>query len=191
MFRSQGFLFVFVIAMLAIGFASGCSDDLTSDDPEGRVRVLLTDAPFPFDLVDEANVTIERVELRGTPGTFVLTDDPQQEDLLMLQNGVTVSLGEVDVPEGVYHELRLQVSEDAEVVMNDNSVYDLKVPSGTETGIKIKLDSLDIHDGDLAIVTVDFNVEESFVVRGNPNTPAGINGFIFKPVLKALSVDVQ
>ena len=182
---------VLVITGLAVGLTSGCSEDLVSDESEGRVRVLLTDAPFPFDLVDETNVTIQRIELLGSEGTIVLSDDPQEEDLLLLQNGVTVSLAEVDVPEDDYHQLRLQVGEDAEVVMNDGSVYDLKVPSGTETGIKINLNPLQIQDGDLATITVDFSVEESFVVLGNPNTPAGINGFIFKPVLRAQSVEIE
>ena len=32
---------------------------------------------------------------------------------------------------------------------------------------------------------LDFDVSKSFVAKGNLNTPAGLNGFNFKPVIKA------
>ncbi len=35
-------------------------------------------------------------------------------------------------------------------------------------------------------MTLDFDLEKSFVVQGNPNTAAGIKGFHFKPVVKPL-----
>ena len=34
---------------------------------------------------------------------------------------------------------------------------------------------------------LDFDVSRSFVVQGNPSTPAGIKGFIFKPVIRAVN----
>jgi hypothetical protein len=83
------------------------------------------------------------------------------------------------------------VNEDASVVMNDSTVFDLKIPSGSQSGIKINLPKFDFGTSDAVEITVDFNVEESFVVRGNPATVQEITGFIFKPVLKIDSFEIN
>jgi hypothetical protein len=66
------------------------------------------------------------------------------------------------------------------------------VPSGSQTGIKVKMESMDLSLAPESVtdVTLDFDVSESFVVQGNTDTPAGISGFSFKPVVKPLSVVV-
>jgi hypothetical protein len=153
---------------------------------------MLTDAPFPFDLVAEANVTIQNVALKGSGADSVLLSDVAQPfNLLDLQNGVTTPLADLEVPAGTYNQLRLVVDDSASIVLKAGDEYRLKVPSGSQSGIKILLGNLALEDGDLAQITVDFNVENSFVVQGNPDTPAGIKGFIFKPVVKAKSVKVN
>src|SRR5690606_121531 len=37
---------------------------------------------------------------------------------------------------------------------------------------------------------LDFDVSKSFVIQGNPETPAGINGMILKPTLRVVVHDV-
>jgi hypothetical protein len=84
----------------------------------------------------------------------------------------------------------LIVAEDAAVVMKDSTVFDLKIPSGSQTGIKIKIPDFELTGSpDEAVITVDFDVSKSFVVRGNPANVASINGFIFKPVLKVVGFE--
>ena len=55
-----------------------------------------------------------------------------------------------------------------------------------ESGIKVQLLVGPIAPvGDsLTVVTVDFDVNDNFVMQGNPETPAGIHGILFTPVLK-------
>lgn len=178
---------------LLIGLVGGCDNlmapDMTGGEP-ATVRLHLTDAPFPFDLVDSTNVTIERVELVSEEeGVVTVSEEEQAFNLLELRDGVTAPLGEVEVSEGTYEQVRFIVNEEAEVVMKDGTTYSLKVPSGTETGIKILTNGLEVDASTLTDITLDFNVEESFVVQGNPNTPAGIKGFIFKPVVKLADVE--
>ena len=48
---------------------------------------------------------------------------------------------------------------------------------------------VDISGGETVLV-VDFDVNQSFVIQGNPNTPAGINGVLFKPTLRVVVEDV-
>ena len=149
----------------------------------GTFRLLLTDAPL--DDIVEAHVVIDRIELRGTEGTLVLADTPQAFDLLTLQNGVTATLADFDVPDGTYQEVRLFVAEEAHVVYDDGTEEQLKVPGGTQSGLKIRLGNLAI-DEDVVEVTLDFDVSESFVRRGNSG-----KGYIFKPVIKPLSILVN
>jgi hypothetical protein len=180
----------------AVGFTAiaitGC--DSAGDSQGGRIVVHLTDMPFPFDDAAEANVTVVRIELVGGDSTdsIVLSDDIQPFNLLELQNDVTVQVADVQVPDGDWSQLRFIVADSASVVMKDATVYGLKVPSGSQTGIKVNLPDIDLSDiDDLVEVTVDFDVEHSFVVLGNPSTPAGINGFLFKPVLRLDAIEIN
>ncbi|MGB3465261.1 MAG: DUF4382 domain-containing protein, partial [Cyclobacteriaceae bacterium] len=99
--------------------------------------------------------------------------------------GKVFDLSETDLPLGNYPSLRMFVN-DGSVLMNDGREFELKVPSGSQSGIKILIkDGLTLDENRNKEVLLDFDISKSLVVRGNPNTPAGINGFNFKPVIKA------
>ncbi len=55
-----------LIVVLSLAFFTACNQEKTSTDTKETttVRFLLTDAPFPFEWVEEANVTIDRLEIR-------------------------------------------------------------------------------------------------------------------------------
>lgn len=151
----------------------------STDSGSARMQVLLVDNPFPFDLVDEVNVTISHVDLREGENTVTVMSESETFNLLALQNGVFAELGDIEIPAGTYTEARLAV-EDATVLMKDGQSFDLKVPSGT---VRVKLDGVTVEDGQDVSLTLDFDVSKSFVVQGNPNTPAGIKGFLLKPTV--------
>ena len=72
--------------------------------------------------------------------------------------------------------------------VKDHDTYLVKVPSGAQTGIKIFIEpGLKVAGGLTTEVLLDFNVDKSFVLKGNINTPAGIKGFNFKPVIRAVN----
>lgn len=193
---------VLAAAMIALG-ASAC-DDGVGPGGDARIRVLLTDAPI--DYVAAAWVDIGRVEIlpANGDGPIVLTDEGTDGfvDLLDLQGAVTHTLADADIEAGDYHQLRLIV-EAARVELvegytfNDGSTErDLMIPSGAQTGIKLNLRPADGEEGPVTIaagetvLVVDFDVSRSFVIQGNPETPAGINGMIFKPTLRVTVWDV-
>lgn len=161
--------------------------------PTARLNILLTDAPFPTDLIAEANVTINQILLKidddaEEDSLITISEEVQSFNLLELTNGLTASLADIEVPIGDYDEIRLIVPE-ASVLLNDGELFDLKVPSGSTSGIKVKLNpSIGIAEGDEYQILLDFDVSQSFVVKGNPNSPAGIKGFNFKPVIKAANL---
>lgn len=181
------------MALLIAFVAIGCGDSAGPGEGNGTIRVVMTDAPFPIGMVAEANVSIERIEMRmkgsdDEADFIVLTDVDTVLNLIDLQNGLTATLAELEVPAGEYDEVRV-ITGDAEIVLIDSNAFDLKVPSGSQSGIKVKVTPvITVTEGLTTELLLDFDLSKSFVVRGNPSTPAGINGFNFKPVIRAVNV---
>lgn len=200
---------------LMSGWLTGCSEAEKATD-KGRLTVKMTDAPFPADLISEANITINKIEIRQAGeadeqegeaedhedktlqvdgrdkdddnSPFVtLSEEELEINVFELRNGVTENLAEVEIPVGSYNLIRLYVSH-ASVTLTNGETYNLKVPSGAQTGIKIFVaPAIEVAGGLSAELLLDFDISKSFVVQGNMDTPAGINGFIFKPVLRAVN----
>ncbi|TLX72663.1 DUF4382 domain-containing protein [Labilibacter sediminis] len=185
----MNFRTLLVAALLIIGVSIvSCDKDNVSGS--GKLKIQLTDAPFPTDLVSEANVTISKIDIRksgdaeGNP-FITLSEEEMSFNLLDLTNGVTASLVDLEIEAGSYDLVRLYVSE-ASIVLKDGTEFDLKVPSGAQTGIKIFINpSIDVVGGLTAELLLDFNVAKSFVAQGDINSPEGINAFNFTPVIKA------
>ena len=191
-----------VLSALMATAACGDEDTVGLRGP-AQVTVLLTDAPV--DYIDEAWVDIGAVELVPADDGPIITlsedgtDGPV--DLLELQDAATAILADAEIEAGSYAQLRLIV-ESASVTLADDWTFtdgstekELTVPSGAQTGIKLILSGedeegpLEIPPGELVLV-VDFDVSQSFVIQGNPETPAGIHGMLFKPTLRVVVLDV-
>lgn len=187
---------IIIISIVAISIVAftACQEEYVIEKipttKSGNLIIRLTDAPFPTDLVAEANVTINKIEIHKMddeqgPPYIVLSEEEQSFNLLDLTNGVTAILADTAVESGFYKEIRLQVLE-ANVLLKDSTLFDLKVPSGAQSGLKVKINpSIEVDSTVDAELLLDFDVSKSFVVQGNPNTPAGIKGFNFNPVVKA------
>ena len=99
----------------------------------------------------------------------------------------------VEVDEGPYQGLRLVV-DSARVYLAEGLAFEdgsrsgtLKVPSGQTSGIKVKLaDVIPAQEGDTTAVTVDFDVDQNFVIQRNPQTGA-VKKILFTPVLREKS----
>jgi hypothetical protein len=183
-------LFTTIVGVIFL-VLGGCQKN-ESNDYLGKLVIHLTDAPFPIEYIEEAKVIITKVEIRredennGYP-FITLMEDTVEFNLLDLRNGVTAKLLEMDIPADRYNLLRLYVDQ-ASLKVKDMDTYDMKVPSGSQTGIKIFIDpALEVIGGLTAELLLDFNLEKSFVLKGNMNTPAGIKGFNFKPVIRAVN----
>lgn len=193
-----------ILSFLVILFSPGCKDLDNFDDQQmhrhddqlGHLVIKLTDAPFPFDTIEYAKVFISKVEIRkacdcgeeGNPFTVLTPPDYYEEfDLLKLRNGITANLVEMEIDPGDYDLIRLYVDV-AELKIKQGDIYTVKVPSGPQTGIKVFMNpDLKVVSSLTTDVVLDFNLEKSFVLKGNMNTPAGIKGFNFKPVIKAVN----
>lgn len=191
-----------LIASLGIHSCSLLTDEV-SQSSTGRIVVHVTDAPFPANLVEHVFVTVDSVSLRHEDGKckdgegeeyscdsgFILVlEDPVTIDLLLLRNGLTELLVDAEIPVGKYDMIRLH-TKDARIVVEPGVEYDLKL-NGSHSEVKIKFkDPIEITEDGLAEILVDFDLSKSFVVQGNPKSKAGIRGFIFKPVIRAVDIN--
>ncbi len=188
-------------AALVLG---ACEDTSGPGDGDAHLRVLLTDAPA--DYLESAVVEIGRIELLPADEDderVVIVEDGGVFDLLDLQHGVTAELASLTLEPGAYREMRMIV-ESAELTLAEPYTFEdgsitqsLNVPSGAQSGIKVRLhdgeedgdDGVEIRPGETVLV-VDFDVSQNFVMQGNAETPAGIKGFLFTPRLHAVVRDV-
>ncbi len=185
-----------IVLALFAGFlmiaTMGCQKDEITGDTTGKLIIKVTDAPFPIDTIESAVVTITKVEVRNQEDTagypfLTLMEDSIEFNLLELRNGVTAELVDHELPVGTYDLVRLYVDK-ASLKIKEGDTYHVKVPSGQQTGIKIFIDPpFRIEGGLVTELLLDFSLEKSFVLKGNMNTPAGINGFNFKPVIRAVN----
>jgi len=169
---------------------TGCQK--TDKETTGRLVVHITDAPFPIDLIEEATVTVTKVEVRNDAESdehpfITIFEGSRVFNLLELRNGVMEELVDVEVPAGSYNLIRIYV-ENARIAVKGHESYSVKVPSGSQTGIKMFIKpSLQVQGGLTSEVILDFNLDKSFVLKGNMDSPAGIKGFNFKPVIRAVN----
>ena len=132
-------IFLSLMAAAIVMIFTGCS----KESGNGRLVVNVTDAPFPVEFIESAEVTITKVEIRkagdgipdGTPFS-VIWEGSEVFNLLELRNGVVEELLDLEIPAGEYDLIRLYVDE-ASLKVKDGETYSVKVPSGQQTGIKV------------------------------------------------------
>ncbi|MEE9464851.1 MAG: DUF4382 domain-containing protein [Candidatus Neomarinimicrobiota bacterium] len=183
------FLIPAIILSLVILACEGSTEE---GEGTGQLEIILADAPFPITEVEAANVIIDSIQIQvpgGEGESFsTILDSTQQFNLLELSNGVTALLGNATLATGSYSQVRMFVAS-AEVVMVVGNPFDLKVPSGSSSGIKIKIQpAIAILDGQTSSILLDFDVSRSFVMKGSSNN---ITGFNFKPVIRAQNLAVS
>jgi len=167
---------------------SGCTK--TVDGP-GKLIVKVTDDPFNISYVESATITINKIEIRKAGQSdsspfVVLSTDTLTFDLMKLRNGITKELPTLDIPQGSYNLIRLYIDQASLKIKDQPTVYKVKVPGGSQTGIKIFISpSITVEGGLTSELLLDFDLAKSFVMRGNMSHSAGVNGFIFKPCIKA------
>ena len=197
LFLAAGTVSLVMLLVTLFVWIPGCQNEpgiMIPDGPgSGTLMIKLTDAPFPFDLVDSATVTIDSLsahvaaEDSALSGHYILSREQETFNLLDLQNGVTATLASATLPVGFVNQLRLFVSS-ARVVLTDARYFDLIIPSGEESGLKIHPDpQIEIVGSLTTEVILDFDVSRSF--RAIPSGPdlSQIEGFHFRPTLRAVN----
>lgn len=204
--------------LLLVAFVAACGgggsrsdeDSSSSGSPTGgssggsstsQLRVWVTDAPFPYEFVESASVVIREIrvhDLNADEWDVVFTGE-SEIDLVPLTNGVEMLLVEAEIDPGTYDEVRMIV-EAGEVVLkpeavaeDGNHVYNtgngrLFFPSGSQTGIKVKIENDIVINTQLsADLVLDFDLSRNFVFNGPATHPPGVKRVLFTPVVRALN----
>jgi len=166
------------LALLAVAsIAVGCYKDdrgpLSPTRTKPMAKVLLTDAPFPFDSVQSVQVYIISIALSTHPDTGTSADSMhwvtvaaphRQIDLLTLQQGVTDSLGIGEVTADQYKAVLVTVNVDssAGIRWKNGSQAALRWNgSGQESYGTFVEAPIDVPDTG-AVIVLDFDVGRSF-----------------------------
>jgi Domain of unknown function (DUF4382)/Carboxypeptidase regulatory-like domain len=193
----HNFRLVAAIGASVLGLAA-CSD--SSGTSAGLLTVRLTDAPFPFSDIQRVDVFVSRVDARKTePTDDEAADENDQTEwttvaspgamvnLLDLADGKTLNLGAATLATGTYNGFRLVIDPTrSSMTLADGTHPDVKFPSAGHSGIKVRLDKPISLTENGSVMTLDFDVGRSFVMRGNDAR----NGFIFRPVVRAVAQDI-
>lgn len=164
---------------------SGCNK--TETGGPGKLSIKITDDPFDISTVESAYITISKIEIRqtgaGEQDPFLdLPINPVTINVFELRNGITEELVNLEVPQGNYDLVRLYVDEANLKLKNIEEPFNMKVPSGEQTGIKVFINpAIHVEGGISAELILDFDLSKSFVMRGHN----AHNGFIFKPIIRA------
>ncbi len=161
-----------------------------SKEPQhyGEFTVKLTDSPAEYVAV---NILVEQVDIHyagndSLSGHWLeLPVEPTLLNLLELRDGIDTTLYTGTTPAGRITQIRLILS-DASLVLSQNEAepndtVSLKVPSGMQSGLKIKLNE-EISPAEDLTITLDFDAESSIVEKGNGE-------FSLKPVLKISKIE--
>ena len=185
----------------AVGLAlvgAACSESSTGNAVNGKITVLLTDAPGD---VKAAVVTISQIYLQSDDagGRVILRDTPVTTDLLTLANSTSELVKDATVPAGTYGQLRFVVTGGYIEVDNGNGTSSifassptyaglpagatvagpLQMPSYASSGLKVTLPSGGVTiAGEQKVVLVDFDVAQSF------GKEAGSAKWVMTPVIK-------
>jgi len=165
------------LLIVSIVLIQACSPSLEIQPGARRVpiQIFLTDDPGDY---DQVNIDLLEVSVKmDSLGFQTLQTYPGIYDLLQLQNGLDTLIVNDSLPPGELKEIRLLLGENNSIMV-DSVLYELKVPSGQSSGLKIKFNQGLVQDS-LAQITLDFDAGASVVEKGN-------GSYSLKPVIRVL-----
>jgi hypothetical protein len=193
-------------ALAVLALSSACTDSTSPNATSGTMAVKLTDAPFLGDSVKSVDIFVVRVDGRlaaadsaaadssvdnaSAGGWQALATPNASYNLLAFQNGVSTTLGSTSLAAGTYNGFRFIIDPTRSsvtlkngTVLTGSSSPNVSFPSASRSGIKIVLaQPVTVAGGGTTTLLVDFDVNNSFVMRGNTIAQ---NGLLFKPVIRA------
>jgi hypothetical protein len=162
---------VLISCLSSLFIIAACKKDASTT----ALRIKLTDAPASY---EEVNVDLKEVNIKMDNDTTSWVKLQTQEgiyNLLELQNGIDTLISEVVVPQGKIKEIRLVLGEN-NTIKEGGETSPLIIPSGSESGLKIKINK-DLRTS-VDSVIIDFDAALSVT------NEAG--GYKLRPVLRII-----
>lgn len=167
------------LPIVLVGFISlSCSNDDNSGSEEtATVELRLTDGPADYDAI---HLDVQGVEFKinNQEGIDFPLENPGIYNLLDLNNGVDVLLGERLLPVGNISQMRLILGANNTITVN-GVVHPLDTPSAQQSGLKFNIQQT-FEPGMVYKMWIDFDAGKSIVETGN-------GGYKLKPVIRAFT----
>ncbi|HEV2672171.1 MAG TPA: DUF4382 domain-containing protein [Gemmatimonadales bacterium] len=186
--------FALLAAVATTVLAGACYQDDTTGNAGTRraTRVLITDAPFPFDTVQSVDVYFISISASTEPDTGSNADSMQwvpivephrQINLLSLQRGDTALLGEKEIAAAQYKAVRVIIDADSSAIrFKDGSQAVVRWGGSGRQAIHSFVEAaMDVPDQGADIV-LDFDVGKSFAYDN-----LGDGAFDFFPWIRAVN----
>lgn len=167
----QKILMPAVLILIAVA----CQKEISNaSNQQTKLKINLTDNPF-----NATEVNVEILEVRAnfaddSSGWVNLSTNAGVYNLLGLQNGVDTLLASGNVPQDTLKEIRLVLGNTNSIKI-DTTLYPLTIPSGSESGLKIKVNRK--LNATIDSLLIDFDAALSILQTGNGD-------YKLKPVLK-------
>ena len=142
-------------------------------ESQSTLQVKLTDAPADL---DEVNIDLKAVNVNfrdDSTGWVSLQTKDTIYNLLGLQNGLDTLIAQGTFPTNTVKEIRLVLGDNNSVKVN-GQVYPLIIPSGSTSGLKIKVNKK--LNATLETVVIDFDAGMSVTQEQD--------GYKLRPVIK-------
>lgn len=169
-------IIIFAAVLLSGSIAFYSCKKNTDNQGTSTLNVRLTDAPTAY---EEVNVDIQEVRVKFSDdslntGWVTLNTFPGIYRLLDLQNGVDTLLATGAFPFQTIKEIRFVLGPN-NTIKDAGVVYPLTIPSGAESGLKLKI-SKDLNET-LETIIIDFDAALSV-------TKTGTGDYKLRPVLR-------
>jgi hypothetical protein len=163
----------------------------------------LTDSPFPYHRVARVDLYIVSVsgsltaDTAAGSGSFVTMATPNRRiNVLELQNGLHMQLGEVVLPAGTITAVRMVIDTDSSsITLKSGAVLTGKSTPGIQWQSSAGRPVLNALVSDLidvpeqgGTVVIDYDVGRAFIPPQEIDPTSTDSGFIFSPVLRAVDV---
>lgn len=173
------FFSVLLVITSSVAFIS-CQKN-ASNDRAARLQVYLTDNPGDYEAV-YIDVKDVMINVSGDPvnGWHSLAGvHAGVYDLLKLVNDDDTLLADAEIASGRLQQLRLVLGTENYVKLEGNpDMIKLETPSAEQSGLKLNI-HMDVVDGVLYKIILDFDVAKSIVKTGN-------NKYILKPLIRTV-----
>ena len=159
-------LAMLALALSACGSGGGYSGGMAGPMSQAQMRLSVSDAP-PADNAMHVIVVFTGVELTADGGSPVTINFAQPKSIdLMTQSGTASAvLFDQPIPPGSYGQIRLMVLADGSannsyIDFADGSRMGLRVPSGSETGLKL-VSGFTVPSSGVVDYTIDFDLRKA------------------------------
>ena len=188
---------VFLAAVTAVMLVAGCyQDEATGSLPGNRraTRVLITDAPFPFDTVESVDIYFISISASTEPDTGSNADNMQwvpivephrQINLLSLQRGDTALLGAKEIPANQYRAIQVVIDVDSSAIrFKGGSQAVVRWNGSGRQALHTFVEAAMAVPDSGADIVLDFDVGRSFAYNN-----LGDGAFDFFPWIRAVNED--